>query len=86
MTIERRDVTFNSGDSFVTGWFFLPEGGIPGVRVPAGALAPGTGGVKELYHEPFARQFAETGIAARCGQAFTPRVRHARGGRFGRGC
>jgi hypothetical protein len=27
MTIERRDVTFNSGDSFVTGWFFLPEGG-----------------------------------------------------------
>jgi uncharacterized protein len=64
MTIERRDVTFNSGDSFVTGWFFLPEGGTPGVRVPAVALAPGTGGVKELYHEPFARQFAEAGIAA----------------------
>jgi uncharacterized protein len=32
--------------------------------VPAVALAPGTGGVKELYHEPFARRFAEAGIAA----------------------
>src|SRR5258708_38667312 len=64
MTIERRDVTFNSGDSFVAGWFFLPEGGAPGARVPAVALAPGTGGVKELYHEPFARRFGEAGMAA----------------------
>jgi uncharacterized protein len=64
MTIERREVTFNSGDSFVAGWFFLPDGGAPGAGVPAVALAPGTGGVKELYHEPFARRFAEAGIAA----------------------
>jgi oxalate decarboxylase len=27
-------------------------------------LAPGTGGVKELYHQEFARRFAEAGIAA----------------------
>lgn len=64
MTIERRDVTFKSADSFAAGWFFLPEGGALGARVPAVALAPGTGGVKELYHEPFARRFAEAGVAA----------------------
>jgi hypothetical protein len=49
-------VTFKSADSFAAAWFFLPEGGVPGARVPAVALAPGTGGVKELYHEPFARR------------------------------
>src|SRR4029077_9160671 len=25
MTIDKRDVTFKSGDSFAAGWFFLPE-------------------------------------------------------------
>ena len=64
MAVERRDVTFRSGDSFAAGWFFLPEGAALGSRVPAVALAPGTGGVKELYHEPFARRFAEAGVAA----------------------
>jgi fermentation-respiration switch protein FrsA (DUF1100 family) len=63
MTVEKRDVTFRSGDSFAAGWFFLPERA-PDVRVPGVALAPGTGGVKELYHEEFARRFAEAGIAA----------------------
>src|SRR3984957_15154534 len=63
MTVEKRDATFRSGDSFAAGWFFLPERA-PGVRVPGVALAPGTGGVKELYHEDFARRFAEAGIAA----------------------
>ncbi len=64
MTFERRDVTFSSGDSFVVGWFYMPEGDFASAGVPAVALAPGTGGVKELYHESFAEAFAEAGIAA----------------------
>jgi fermentation-respiration switch protein FrsA (DUF1100 family) len=64
MTVERRDVTFKTGDSFAAGWFFLPEHIAPGAHVPAVALAPGTGGVKELNHEPFARRFAEQRVAA----------------------
>jgi dienelactone hydrolase len=64
MTVERRAVTFKTGDSFAAGWFFLPEHIAPSAHVPAVALAPGTGGVKELYHEPFARRFAEQGVAA----------------------
>jgi uncharacterized protein len=64
MRTERRDVAFRSGDSFAVGWFFLPEGTDPGARVPAVAMAPGTGGVKELHHEPFVRRLAEAGIAA----------------------
>jgi fermentation-respiration switch protein FrsA (DUF1100 family) len=64
VTIEKRDAVFKSGDSFAVGWFFLPASAASGAGVPAVALAPGTGGVKELYHEPFARRLAETGIAA----------------------
>ena len=61
--VERCDVTFKSGDSFAAGWFFLPEDAGSGARVPAVAMAHGVGAVKEMYLEPFARYFAEAGIA-----------------------
>jgi uncharacterized protein len=63
VAIQRRDIAFKSADTFCAGWFFLPEHAAPAAPVPAVAMAPGTGGVKELYHEPFARRFAEAGIA-----------------------
>jgi fermentation-respiration switch protein FrsA (DUF1100 family) len=61
---ERRDVVFTSGDSFVAGWLFLPEQAGTDARVPAVAMAHGLGAVKEMYLEPFARRFADAGIAA----------------------
>src|SRR5216684_7306751 len=64
MTIDKRDVTFKSGDTFAAGWFFLPEHATSGARVPAVAMAHGLGAVKEMYLEPFARRFAEAGVAA----------------------
>src|SRR5258707_1713508 len=64
MTIDKRDVTFKSGDSFAAGWFFLPECATSEARVPAVTMAHGLGAVKEMYLEPFARRFAEAGIAA----------------------
>jgi fermentation-respiration switch protein FrsA (DUF1100 family) len=62
--IEKKDVQFESGDSFAAGWFFLPDRARSGERVPAVAMAHGVGFVKEMYIEPFARRFAEAGIAA----------------------
>jgi hypothetical protein len=61
---ERRDVTFRSGDSFVSGWFYRPEAAGPENRTSAVALGPGTCGVKELNHEGFAEHFAAAGVAA----------------------
>jgi len=62
--IERRDVQFRSGDSYAAAWSFLPDQVQSGARVPAVAMAHGLGAVKEMYLEPFARRFAEAGIAA----------------------
>ena len=64
MTIERRDVRFESGDTFAAGWLFLPEQAKSEARVPAVAMAHGLGAVKEMFLEPFARRFAGAGIAA----------------------
>jgi hypothetical protein len=64
MPIEKRDVMFKSGDTFAAAWFFVPEQAQSGVRAPAVAMAHGVGAVKEMYLEPFARRFAEAGIAA----------------------
>jgi fermentation-respiration switch protein FrsA (DUF1100 family) len=64
MTIEKRAVTFRSGDTFAAGWLYLPEQARSGARVPALAMAHGLGAVKEMYLEPFARSFAGAGIAA----------------------
>ena len=62
--IERRDVQFRSGDTFAACLVFLPDQVQSGARVPAVAMAHGLGAVKEMYLEPFARRFAEAGIAA----------------------
>jgi uncharacterized protein len=62
--LERRDVQFRSGDTFAAAWSFLPDQVQSGARVPAVAMAHGLGAVKEMYLEPFARRFAEAGIAA----------------------
>ncbi len=64
MPIEKRDVMFKSGESFAAAWLFLPKAAAPGARVPAVAMAHGLGAVKEMYLEPFARRFAEAGVAA----------------------
>src|SRR3989441_4349531 len=62
--IEKRDVMFQSGETFAAAWFFLPEQVRSRQRVPAVAMAHGIGYVKEMYLEPFARRFAAAGIAA----------------------
>jgi len=64
MPIEKRDVMFKSGESFAAAWLFLPKAAVPGARVPAVAMAHGLGAVQEMYLEPFARRFAEVGVAA----------------------
>src|SRR6266567_4816713 len=64
MPIEKRDLMFKSGESFAAAWLFLPKAAAPGARVPAVAMAHGLGAVKEMYLEPFARRFAEAGVAA----------------------
>ncbi len=63
MTIDKRDVTFKSGDSFAAGWFFLPDDAGTGAAVPAVAMAHGIGAVKEMFLEPIARRFAAAGFA-----------------------
>jgi fermentation-respiration switch protein FrsA (DUF1100 family) len=63
MTIEKREVTFKSGQTFAAAWLFMPKGAGTEARVPAVAMAHGLGAVKEMYLEPFARRFAEAGIA-----------------------
>jgi len=63
MPIEKRDVTFQSGETVAAAWLFLPPVQA-GAKVPAVAMAHGVGAVKEMYLEPFARHFAEAGIAA----------------------
>src|SRR5260370_39967001 len=64
MPIEKRDVMFKSGESFAAAWLFLPKAAAPGARVPTVAMAHGLGAEKEMYLEPFARRFAEAGVAA----------------------
>ena len=64
MTVEKRNVMFQSGETFAAAWLFLPDQARSGGRVPAVAMAHGVGAVKEMYLEPFARRFAEAGMAA----------------------
>jgi len=64
MTAQKRDVMFKSGETFAAAWLFLPGQAHSEARVPAVAMAHGVGAVKEMYLEPFARRFAEAGVAA----------------------
>lgn len=56
----KRDVTFKSEGVDCAAWYFVPGGKGP---FPAVAMAHGMGAVKEMYIEPFAKAFAEAGIA-----------------------
>jgi uncharacterized protein len=62
MTIDRRDVTFRSGDSFAEGWLFLPENAGHGTPAPGVAMAHGVGATKDMFLEPIARRFADAGL------------------------
>jgi uncharacterized protein len=62
MNIDRRDVTFRSGDSFAEGWLFLPENAGHGTPVPGVAMAHGVGATKDMFLEPIARRFADAGL------------------------
>jgi uncharacterized protein len=64
--VQKQDVKVPSGDSFIAGWLFLPDRVTVGVPAPAPAvaMAHGLGAVKEMHLEPFARRFAEAGVAA----------------------
>jgi hypothetical protein len=64
MTAQKRDVMFKSGETFAAAWLFLPGQAHSEARVPAVAMAHRVGAVKEMYLEPFARRFAEAGVAA----------------------
>ena len=63
MTIDKRDVTFKSGDSFAAGWFFLPEDAGSGAAVPAVAMAHGIGAVKEMFLEGAHHPHLQAGTA-----------------------
>ena len=63
MTIEsivRRDVAFPSSGDECRAWLFLPEA----ERPPLVILGHGLGATREYGLEPFARRFADAGIAA----------------------
>jgi fermentation-respiration switch protein FrsA (DUF1100 family) len=58
--ITRRDVAFSSSGDECRAWLFLPEARRP----PLVILGHGLGGTREDGLEPFARRFAQAGIAA----------------------
>lgn len=60
--ITRRDVAFPSSGDDCHAWLFLPE--TQGERPPLVILGHGLGATREYGLEPFARHFADAGIAA----------------------
>ncbi|GAA5147495.1 hypothetical protein GCM10023321_08430 [Pseudonocardia eucalypti] len=58
--VARHEVAFPSSGDECRAWLFLPETG----RAPLVILGHGLGGTREDGLEPFARRFAEAGIAA----------------------
>lgn len=62
-TVTRRDVAFPSSDDECRAWLFWPETE-DHQRPPLVILGHGLGGTREDGLEPFARRFAEAGIAA----------------------
>jgi fermentation-respiration switch protein FrsA (DUF1100 family) len=59
-THTRRDVAFTSSGDECRAWLFMPEA----KRPPLVILGHGLGGTREYGLEPYARRFAEAGIAA----------------------
>src|SRR5438094_2792153 len=56
----RRDVAFNSAGDECRAWLFMPDA----ERPPLVILGHGLGATREYGLEPFARRFADAGIAA----------------------
>src|SRR5437868_2434625 len=56
----RRDVAFNSSGDECRAWLFLPDA----ERTPLVILGHGLGATREYGLEPYARRFADAGIAA----------------------
>lgn len=59
-TVSRLDVAFSSSGDECRGWLFMPQN----ERPPLVILGHGLGGTREYGLEPFARRFAEAGMAA----------------------
>lgn len=60
-THTRRDVTFSSDGDLCRAWLFTPDGA---ENPPLVILGHGLGAIREYGLEPFARRFAEAGIAS----------------------
>lgn len=61
---QLREVTFACGDVHCAGLLYLPAVSSPERQVPAVALGPGLGSLKEMGLLPYAEQMARAGIAA----------------------
>lgn len=61
--IEKRDVKFQIEDVTRRMLAVRSRAQDANARLPAEAMAHGLGAVQEMYLEPFARRFAEEGIA-----------------------
>src|SRR5436309_3317807 len=59
-TPSRHDIAFPSGGEDCKAWLFLPDA----ERPPLVILGHGLGGTREMGLEPYARRFADAGIAA----------------------
>ncbi|MFL6090268.1 MAG: alpha/beta hydrolase [Aeromicrobium sp.] len=60
-TVNRHDVTFESGGDLCAAWLFLPNGV---ERPPVVILGHGLGGTREMGLDAYAERFAQAGIAA----------------------
>ena len=73
--VTRRDVRFDSGETYCSAWLYLPEGV---ENPPVVVLGHGLGAVREMRLDAFSERFASAGIAA---LAFTYRYFGDSGGR-----
>jgi uncharacterized protein len=60
-TVERLDVTFESGDAACSAWLYRPAGDRP---APVVVLGHGLGATREMRLDAYGRRFAEHGLAA----------------------
>lgn len=74
MSVTRRNVRFDSGETYCSAWLYLPVGV---ERPPVVVLGHGLGAIREMRLDAFAERFAAAGIAA---LAFTYRYLGDSGG------
>ncbi len=60
-SVVRKDVRFDSGETYCSAWLFLPEGV---ENPPVVVLGHGFGAVREMRLDAFSERFAQAGIAA----------------------